>query len=91
MHELHYVVVPLCAKLLCWFIPPSDASLCSGLKAYKRGYIYWYMHMIAPPSEDNVGHFFKVQKSRMMLLHVCVHIHTVCVCVAMCVCVFNFS
>ena len=52
----------------------------SGLKAYKRGYIYWYMHMIAPPSEDNVGHFFKVQKSRMMLLHVCVHVLTVCVC-----------
>ena len=42
------------------------------------------MHMIAPPSEDNVGHFFKVQKSRMMLLHVRVHIHTsMCVCVCM--------
>ena len=57
----------------------------SGLKAYKRGYVYWYMHMIAPPSEDNVGHFFKVQKSRMMLLHVCVHVHTVCVCGHVCV------
>ena len=56
----------------------------SGLKAYKRGYVYWYMHMIAPPSEDNVGHFFKVQKSRMMLLHVCVHVHTVCVCGHVC-------
>ena len=59
----------------------------SGLKAYKRGYVYWYMHMIATPSEDNVGHFFKVQKSRMMLLHVCVHVHTVCVCGHVCVCV----
>ena len=53
------------------------------------------MHMIAPPSEDNVGHFFKVQKSRMMLLHVRVHIHTsMCVCVHVCnvhvhVCVFT--
>ena len=51
--------------------------------------------MIAPPSEDNVGHFFKlqVQKIRMMLLHVCVHVHIGCVCVCvwpcvyMCVCV----
>ena len=51
----------------------------SGLKAYKRGYVYWYMHMIAPPCEDNVGHVFKIQKTRMMLLHVCVHVHTVCV------------
>ena len=49
----------------------------SGLKAYKRGYVYWYMHMIA-------GHFFKVQKSRMMLQHVCVHVHTVCVCGHVC-------
>ena len=56
----------------------------SGLKAYKRGYVYWYMHMIAPPSEDNVGHFFKVQKSRMMLLHVCVNVCTVRVCVCVC-------
>ena len=56
----------------------------SGLKAYKRGYVYWYKHMIAPPSVDNVGHFFKVQKSRMMLLHVCAHVHTVCVCGHVC-------
>ena len=56
----------------------------SGVKAYKRGYVYWYMHMIAPPSVDNVGHFFKVQKPRMMLLHVCVHVHTVCVCGHVC-------
>ena len=49
--------------------------------------IYWYMHMTAPPSKDNVGHFFKVQKSRMMLLQVCVHVHTVCVCGHVCVCV----
>ena len=40
--------------------------------------------VIAPPSEDNVGHFFKVQKTRMMLLHVCVHVHTVCVCGHVC-------
>ena len=68
----------------------------TGMKAYKRGYVYWYMHMIAPPSEDNVGHFYKVQKKRMMLQDVCVHVHTgcvcghvctyMCVCVALCVC-----
>ena len=56
----------------------------SGLKVYKRGYVYWYMHIIASPSEDNVGHVFKVQKSRMMLLHVFVHVHTVCVCGHVC-------
>ena len=56
----------------------------SGLKAYKRVFFYWYMHMIAPPSEDNVGHFFKVQKSRMVLLHVCVNVCTVSACVCVC-------
>ena len=56
----------------------------TGMKAYNRGYVYWYMHMIAAPSEDNVGHFFKVQKTRMMLLHICVHVHTGCVCGHLC-------
>ena len=56
----------------------------SGLKAYKRGYVYWYKQMIVPPSEDKVGHFFKVQKTRMKLLHVCVHLHTVWVCGHVC-------
>ena len=45
------------------------------------------MHMIAPPSEDNVGNFFKVQKSRMMLLHVFTCIQYVCVAMCVCVCI----
>ena len=44
------------------------------------------MHMIAPPSEDNVGHFFKVQKTRMMLLHVFTSHMCVAMCVRTCVC-----
>ena len=40
-----------------------------------------HAHEIATPREDNVGHFFKVQKTRMTLLHVRVHVHRVCVCV----------
>ena len=69
--------------------PTMNTDTQTGMKAYKRGYVYWYMHMIAPPSEDNVGHFFKVQKKRMMLQHVCVHVHTGCVwpCVYVHVCV----
>ena len=64
----------------------------SGLKVYKRRYVYWHMHLIAPPSEDNVGHVFKVQKTRMMLLHVFTCIQYVCVAMSMrarvCACMY---
>ena len=57
-------------------------------KAYKRGYVYWYKHMIAPPSEDNMGHFFKLYNATTCIFHV----HTVCSCECMyctCMCVHS--